>query len=634
MKHLSILAAGLLTLGLWSCSSEEPLSSEGRTEPGKEIDSKGDVYAKLTFQLPGTRSETTTTDGGDDPATSEAGKEVGKDYENNVDEVIVILADYDATAKQYKVVTTTSSDVILNQSESAPVFSIQFKSSELEDYVKDGGKTTNVFAICNPTSALTTALESVAPGNTTIFDQILSILADNSIDAAVKGRFLMSNALIATATLPDYQELIQKHNTQATAMDLGQVKVERVVSRFDFDPKEAADGIPANSYLIKDNVSGLNAAYIEMEGMSLFNLAKEYYLFPRMSAKEDWSDPTLCGYELPSTFVVSPNYTAKFNFGEGGAYTSDLQALYAYNFNSLPQSTTFEYTPISSLSEDDTDTSWGGNGNDYKIWRYATENTMPTKAQKRGITTGVLFRGEIKALPEKDWGTVAEGKLRPAEVLSKALASGENIYAWTNANASGDTPQVATMLGTAYDVWFYSLTHQQSNIRRDFVKAAIAGDFKVTIGGTAVALPETVTDADAAALLFPENVKVETVTVTGPAGNDVNVDHTYDKVANNRFMTYAPVKDEAGKNHYYTYYYYYNVHSQRSASKPAGKMYPMEFATVRNNVYKLAVDKVNGFGLPGDIVPPPPTDDENPEVYFKLSVKVLDWVVRINKIEF
>ena len=60
----------------------------------------------------------------------------------------------------------------------------------------------------------------------------------------------------------------------------------------------------------------------------------------------------------------------------------------------------------------------------------------------------------------------------------------------------------------------------------------------------------------------------------------------------------------------------------------------MEFATVRNNIYKLKVDMVSALGLPEDTPPDPWTPDENPQVYFKVSVKVLDWVVRKNSIKF
>ena len=68
-------------------------------------------------------------------------------------------------------------------------------------------------------------------------------------------------------------------------------------------------------------------------------------------------------------------------------------------------------------------------------------------------------------------------------------------------------------------------------------------------------------------------------------------------------------------------------------------MGPMEFAVVRNNVYKLAVTKINQLGHPriteNDPDPvDPETPDEKGEVYISVSVEVLPWVVRVNNIIF
>ena len=65
----------------------------------------------------------------------------------------------------------------------------------------------------------------------------------------------------------------------------------------------------------------------------------------------------------------------------------------------------------------------------------------------------------------------------------------------------------------------------------------------------------------------------------------------------------------------------------------------MEFAVVRNNVYKLCVDKISILGHPADPgKDPDPVDpnepDENSDVYFTVSVQVLPWVVRVNSITF
>ena len=98
------------------------------------------------------------------------------------------------------------------------------------------------------------------------------------------------------------------------------------------------------------------------------------------------------------------------------------------------------------------------------------------------------------------------------------------------------------------------------------------------------------------------------------------------------FTGYSP-KD--GK--YYAYYYYWNRHND---NLDPYKMGIMEYAVVRNNVYKLCVDSISKFGhptLPTDPDPDPvkPDDpDESVNYYFTVTVKVLPWTVRINNIEF
>ena len=87
---------------------------------------------------------------------------------------------------------------------------------------------------------------------------------------------------------------------------------------------------------------------------------------------------------------------------------------------------------------------------------------------------------------------------------------------------------------------------------------------------------------------------------------------------------------------YFFYYYYWNRHNDNNAPAAMG---PMEFAVVRNNVYKLSVTKINRLGHPryteNDPDPvDPDTPDEKGDVYLKLSVDVLPWVVRVNNIEF
>lgn len=629
MKHLSMFMAGALALGMWSCASDEPLGGNngGNTE--------GDIFAQLTLALPSsTRAITDTDPDGIDkdnnPANSSNDFEVGQDFENNVESLYVILAQ--ESDGKYLYITGSRSNAILNQSVTAPTYSIQFQSEELETFSKytDGSteKEVYVFAYCNPSADMVTLIDNLSSGRE--FVDEIATLADTDKDNlpwAQKNNFTMTNALIAKANLPEFQQLISKHNTKATAFDLGTVKVERVVCRFDFQNKAAdtAAGTGLNQYMIKDNVSGLNMAIVEMQAIALFNEAKEFYYLPRVSANADWTAPALCGYELVTNWMVSPNYAAKNAFAATNASYDAIKGNYFYNLDTNAKD--LNYTLLSSLSGKDNDDWTGAAGTDYLRWRYATENTLPDGSLKHGITTGVAFRAEIKALDDDKITGNDEGTIHPAQTLKNAMATGETIYAYSHNGDDADKAFNNVMLGTAYDVWKYCYTHKSSSIRSNFLAAIAAGAFEVKYDG------ETVTTA---ATIFPEpteDLSYETIlskiTVTGTS---VNVDSDTQKAAvANGFYAYVPEKDAEGQNHYYVYYRYYNRHNDNNDVNVTA---PMEFATVRNNIYKLNVTTVNTFGLPGDLPTPPGTDDESPEVYFKVSIRVLPWVVRVNNIEF
>ena len=98
---------------------------------------------------------------------------------------------------------------------------------------------------------------------------------------------------------------------------------------------------------------------------------------------------------------------------------------------------------------------------------------------------------------------------------------------------------------------------------------------------------------------------------------------------------------DQAKDGYYATYYYWNRHNDNGNNDVMGVM---EFAVVRNNVYKLNVTDIAKYGHPYNPDPNNPNPDPDPEnpddpdesvnYYFTVSVKVLPWVVRINNIEF
>lgn len=108
---------------------------------------------------------------------------------------------------------------------------------------------------------------------------------------------------------------------------------------------------------------------------------------------------------------------------------------------------------------------------------------------------------------------------------------------------------------------------------------------------------------------------------------------TKKKAVENGFTIYRYDAEHGG---YCTLYYYWNRHWDNGNN---GVMAPMEFAVVRNNVYKLAVESISALGHPrnpGDDPDPvdPDDPDEKGDVKLKMSVQVRNWTVRKNNIQF
>lgn len=106
-----------------------------------------------------------------------------------------------------------------------------------------------------------------------------------------------------------------------------------------------------------------------------------------------------------------------------------------------------------------------------------------------------------------------------------------------------------------------------------------------------------------------------------------------------------PIFDKNEENPYgYVYYIYRNRHNDNNLPAVMGTM---EFAVVRNNIYKLTVSKIAKLGYTNDPTEPPTTDpepevdpptpdlpDEDSKAYMEVTVNILNWTVRENEIVF
>lgn len=593
-KSFLTVALTAMAFGFASCSSDDDVVNNVTPDTGENL------YARIQLQLPTTsRSETVDYT---DPTNSSDGYEIGKDYENQVNDVIVILATKDANGKYQKAcVSQTGAIPAVGSTADRPTFTVVFDDKTILNYA---GQDIYLFAVCNANA------NGITPEtlNSASFEEtILSITnADRNTGIWKKGNFLMANAgnrVLGSKTLPAREVLQTAYNAPEKALDLGTVDVARVVSRFDFKCVNED-----NTYAINDINTADEIAKIKFVGMSPINIAKNYYLFPSVSkdgkgytngGTNEW---TLCGFETVSNYVVSPNWAEK----AANPLTADFLAKYC-NSTSIAAGFKFDnltYDTFDLLSEDDNHPNWGDDYVDkhpgfdidgFKIWRYVTENTLPTlESQKKGITTGVAFKAEIVS--------ASEGSL-----LGAAMQSGNAIYSY-NGIIYGNVEMLRQTVATL----------AEGNTLRTMFEAAFGAD-KLTYARDENGL---ITDDGNGNAEFVNTISDGDMTTNVYNGKTI-------------FKIFRPTV-ENDTPHYYIYYTYYNRHNDNGNPTQMGSM---EFATVRNNIYKLYINSVSEFGHTADPADDPDPeeedeDDEEPKVYLKVSCKVMPWMVRINGIDF
>ena len=557
MKRWSYLFMAMgIAMAFSACSDEIDLSANN--EESTE-ESTSQVFMQFNLELPAVSRSTTQIGGG-----SDAGVEIGKDYENQVSEVLVVITD--ATDDKF---ITGSTVTNLIPTGSNTTYVVPFNTNKLVNYV---GKPVNIYVYCNPTSELKKGLESedgidvnATYTLTSATDETIWSITDGDKNTK-NGHFLMTNADDNyVRTLPAN---LDNYKVESHPFDLETINVERAAARFDYKSSVANE-----TYTLMEDENGDPEITITLTDMALVNLSKEFYYLRRVSADGTSTNATIGGTEVGGT---SANYVVDTDADWKSSYSSGSESdhfYYTYQPNDAGAST-YDWDKIADVTgasgTADTDNSWNADGTkgDYKIWRYATENTIPKGTddglQKKGITTGVAFKGEIQGATED----------------MKTLLNGTNtVYVFDN-----------ILWGEWSDVKTAAEAKESDNTT--LANPSLAAAYNE-------ATKDSYTDAKAVAAGF---------TIFKPNTN----------------------------KKYEVLYYYWNRHNDNNNN---GSMGPMEFAVVRNNVYKLSVTGVNKFGHPTD--PKDDPDPENPEdpdeeddVYFKVAVEVLPWVVRINDIEF
>ena len=278
------------------------------------------------------------------------------------------------------------------------------------------------------------------------------------------------------------------------------------------------------------------------------------------------------------------------------------------------------------------------------MFRRVTAGSEPT------ATNAVVGGAEVPTnwVVDTDWSNKVAGNF-------DAQLSDPSNWHWTslaslttNDNYDGD-----------YKIWCYA--------KENTIPGTTAQKHNVSTGVVfkgELAAGETASDAVKTAMAAGERIYVfnnvlygawSDVEAAAKAGTDPTLQAAYNQAATGVAADAEPTGAAAAAagftgysakdGKYYNYYYYWNRHNDNLDPYNMGVM---EFAVVRNNVYKLAVDKISRFGHPTPPDPsnpdpdpepdPDPVDPDDPDesvnYYFNVTVKVLPWTVRINTIEF
>ncbi|MCH5214447.1 MAG: Mfa1 fimbrilin C-terminal domain-containing protein [Muribaculaceae bacterium] len=656
------------------------------------------VHVSAGISLPSTRSATDAgpTDPADGSSTNNdqtnsnatPDYEYGFDYENEIRTMILVYATQDN-----KFITHS----IVNGITKAPANNTQYdyevvgeiahetlQSAYENNILTNSGSTpqgVKVFAICNYTDNLYNKFTNDAVQGQTDWIDWVGTVNEGHSDAGSQPTiqntiwaprsFLMSNYSMANvkfpATLDEWDNYTDKNTPwllnadgDQEGSDLTAIQVERSAARLDFrDASEDGDQvyklkIHEESYGdtskddpdTQDPNGDLNLVSIKLNRMALVNMSKNFYYFRRVS-----DDGTMNGANF--AYLGREKMTGGDPKTANYVVDCDAQDKKAVGGMSLDKEKTNFNFPLYKLAENGTDTlynksawyvdnisqvlsgptdSWTGWTGDpdkrYHIWRYITENTIPeAENQKTVQSTGIVFKAriepgdDIKAITSDDDPAYKYMSKDVVTALNNPSATSAILYSFENRLFAGPKDLVAAAVLDGENSALYGAVNA---VLKNWKKGT-DGNYKLDKTGTGDAL--TVKDANDIYTEGTAATKLSDLT-------DANVSPL---APDAKITVYRATDENDGEGYgYYCYYFYWLRHNDNNKS---GLMGPMEFASVRNNVYKLAVTSIGKIGHPtnpGDDPDPeePGDPDEDPTNYIKVDVEVLPWVVRVNDIEF
>ncbi len=661
MKHYIKYFLGLAALPMMvACSQDDVLPGGG----DDIVDNTEGVYMSLNLSFgQATRSYT------DGPGTSNDGEELGTIAENKVSKVLLVLArKSDNGLIAYSQIPGDNLTPMTSGDQQLYKATGKFTKTTLNEYyTTTADRDVNVFVFCNPTSSFEQVIKTAELGDTGWTDAQISLSENGttnpwtmSTDEKAEGKFFMSNYRIATRSLPAKLDDWNDFMTLAKPFDLsgfnnagqssevdnhtgrGAIEVHRLAARFDFmdgSTDKSGNGVGDFTYNVVFDRDNEPIVQCRIQEMALVNMSNKEYVLERVSSNGLNQNFSLCGPEMPwysdaigTVIEGSGNYVvSSWSQEKATGITSEFGNYFLYPFFGSNGKVSPKGAGWDWIRTTDNFDAEG-----YKRWRYLSENTLPEPASKQanGQSTGVVFKAKMiptEALKNSTdkWEKMLYQTLSAPEY--KDTYKDHILYSYAGSLYVGwENVQAAALAAAGYDATKGQDQHLDTQ----------ASLYLACYGRGGVGTVKN----DAGEVVFTDEKPADTSscnylwTLWDATGRQLNNELTAFKLAatTTGFTLYQSDSDNNGDWGYWCYYYYWNRHNNNNQ---AGVMGPMEFAVVRNNVYKLAVTKLSTLGHPrlpenDPSDPTPDTPDESADIYMTVSVKVLPWVVRINNIEF
>ena len=295
-----------LVLAMAGCQKEPQVSNSGN-----EIAAGEEVYMELKIQAVDTKSGTDTGTEGNNPSNSDASPdyEVGKDYENTITSVDVVLRNNDKFIVASNVAPTGSGSTWL----------ATFNSGN----IAEGDKyDVYIYANCSASQDV-----------------------DAKSNAAISVMTTADNFWMTNAYKPQKITVPALSTDQNNPTSLGSHFVERSMARFDYMAVNTD-----NVYALADDNAGLS---VTLTHAAIINQSKEFYMLRRAYENGNTGTITIGYPELASNYVVDTDWDAKT-----AAYSGKNYATVAVNYDAhLSTPNLWTWKALSSLAEDE---NWTG----------------------------------------------------------------------------------------------------------------------------------------------------------------------------------------------------------------------------------------------------------------------------------